>query len=99
MGVRGLGPEVRNHQRLLQRDRRRHNLAINGLARVVLDRTTVQFADLAQDRVLALRDIDLSALAALELADLGREREALVQQVDDAPVEAIDLGADCGEVH
>ena len=33
------------------------------------------------------------------LCQTGREREALVQQVDDAPVEAIDLGADCGEVH
>ena len=92
-------PEVRDHQRLLERDGRRHDLTVNRAQRVMLDRALVLAGDFAKHRVFALGHVDLAAGTALDLADLGREREALVDEFDQLPVEHVDLFANRAEFH
>jgi len=89
--VAGLGPEVGHEERLLERDRRRHDLAVDRLQGLVLDRALVLRAHLSHDRVLALRNVDLAAGLPLDLADLRRQRQALVDEFDQLAVEGVDL--------
>ena len=94
-----LGPEVGDHQRLLERDRGRHDLTVNRPQCLVPDRAVVLPRNFTQHGVLALRHVNLTARTALHLANLRRQRQPLVQQLHQLVVNVVDLLANGCKVH
>ena len=99
MRVRRLRTEVGDQQRFFERDGRRHHLAVDRAQGGVLQRALVLTADLAHDLVFPLRHENPPIPAALQPADLGRQGQALVEQLHNPSVKPIDLLAERVEIH
>ena len=95
----GLRSQIGDAHRLLQRQRARHDFAVNRANGLVGDRAFIQPADPLQHRQLAVRRVGLLAGFEFDGADLQDALRALVQEFDDLRIQFVDRLAVVGDVH
>ena len=89
MRERGFRSEIRDGERLLQRERAGHDFAIDSAEGFVGDRPGVLFADAGEHGEFAMRRIDFLARLEFDLADGQDVLGALIEQPDDLRVQFI----------
>src|SRR5712692_2237021 len=99
VGIGARGAEIGDRQRMLERQRRRQDLAPDGPNGLGAQRARIQRDEAVKDLGLALRDEVREILLPLELVDLEGGATALVEEVEDLLVEVIDPGAPFVQVH
>jgi hypothetical protein len=79
MRERGFRPEIRDGQSLFQRQRARHDFAINGAQLVIRHRPLVMVADARQHRAFAMWHIDFLARLEFDFTDGEDVARAVVE--------------------
>ena len=85
--------EKADAQRLFQRERSAHQFAIDRLQASIWQRPMIEPANFLQNHLLPIRRIDRRIMLLLELSDLDDNLGAGVEQIDDLPIELVDLHA------
>ena len=86
-------PETGNGDVLLQRQRSRHNLAINRADGFGSKRPVAALDQAAQDTVFAFGRINRQAVAILDRADFLRHRGPFVEQAEEFGINRVNFGA------
>jgi hypothetical protein len=90
VGERPRGPEVRDLQRPLERERRRHDLAEHRADAFVGERPRVLLLEPFENLLLPLRRVDPDLFLFLDAPHLGDDRRAAVEETEDRVIDLVD---------